>query len=89
MEQEFEWDPHKAITNFEKHKVRFADCVTVFMDDMAITIEDEHPYEERFITIGMDAQWRLLVVVYTWRDNRIRLISARKANVFERGEYET
>ncbi|MBW4688193.1 MAG: BrnT family toxin [Komarekiella atlantica HA4396-MV6] len=66
----------------------FADAVSVFADDAAITIVDEHPDEERFITIGMDAFGRILVVVYTWRDECIRLISARKATRYERIQYE-
>jgi len=44
--------------------------------------------EERFVTIGMDALGRILVVVYTWRGERLRLISARKATPRERSEYE-
>jgi uncharacterized DUF497 family protein len=50
---------------------------------------DEHPDEERFVTIGMDGFGRVLVVVYTWRGNqRIRIISARKATRYERQQYE-
>lgn len=66
-----------------------ADAVSVFADDFAITVMDEHPDEERFVTIGMDALSRILVVVYTWRgENCIRLISARKATRRERQQYE-
>jgi hypothetical protein len=55
------------------------------VDEQAITItDDEHIIEERFVTIGMDAFARVLVVVYTWRGDRIRLISARKATRHER-----
>lgn len=60
----------------------------VFTDERAITIEDEHPKEERFVTIGMDALGRLLVVVYVYRDDDIRLISARKATMMESQQYE-
>jgi len=50
---------------------------------------DEHPDEERFVTIGMDASSRIIVVVYTWRgESCIRLISARKATRKERQQYE-
>lgn len=77
---EYEWDPVKANTNRRKHNVDFADAVTVFADERAITIpDDEHVEEDRYITIGADAQGRILVVVYTWRGNRIRLICTRKA----------
>lgn len=72
----------------KKHKVDFADAVTVFDDDLAITVEDVDHDEERFVTIGMDALGRLLVVVYTWREVSIRLISARKATKSERRQYE-
>ena len=67
----------------------FAEAVTVFGDDLAITVEDSIPEEERFVTIGADALGRILVVVYTWRGEDIRLISARKATKDESREYET
>jgi len=57
-------------------------------DERAVTITDEHPDEERFITIGKDVFGRILVVVYTWRLNRIRIISARKATAKERNQYK-
>jgi uncharacterized DUF497 family protein len=61
----------------------------VLYDERAITIPDEGPDEEdRFVTLGMDALGRVLVVVYTWREDRPRLISARKANSHERRQYE-
>ncbi len=85
---EFEWEPRKAATNRRKHGVDFADAATVLYDDQAITIPDERSDEERFVTIGMDALGRVLVMVYTWRDERPRLISARKATPRERREYE-
>lgn len=59
----------------------------MFSDDLAITIEDERFEEERFITIGVDAFGRILVVVYTWRGDQIRLISARRATRTERQQY--
>jgi uncharacterized DUF497 family protein len=60
----------------------------VFYDDSAITIRIDEADEERYVTIGMDALARLLVVVYTWRGDRPRLISARTATKQERQEYE-
>lgn len=60
----------------------------VFNDDLAITIPDEYSDEERFITIGEDALGRLVVVVYSWRGGRIRVISARKAARRERKRYQ-
>lgn len=86
---EYEWDTNKAQSNRQKHGIDFADEVSVFADNFAITVIDEHPDEERFVTIGMDGFSRILVVVYTWRsESCIRLISARKATRRERQQYE-
>jgi uncharacterized protein len=86
---EYEWDTNKAQSNRQKHGIDFADVVSVFTDDFAITVMDEHPDEERFVTIGMDALGRVIVVVYTWRSETcIRLISARKSTRIERQQYE-
>ena len=84
----YEWNPNKARSNYKKHGVRFADAVGVFEDENAITIQDENEREDRFITIGMDFLSRVLVVVYTFRDIVIRIISARKATARERKMYE-
>ena len=84
----YQWDPNKAKSNQKKHGVRFADAVSVFEDENAITIEDEHETESRFITIGRDILLRILVVVYTFRGHIIRIISARKATIRERKIYE-
>lgn len=70
----YEWDPNKAKSNYRKHGVRFADAVGVFEDENAITI-------------SMDFLSRILVVVYTFRDIVIRIISARKATARERKAY--
>jgi len=86
---EFVWDPRKAAANMRKHGVDFADAGTVFHDEQAITIPDEGSDEEdRFVTLGMDALGSVLVVVYTWRVDSPRLISARKATARERRQYE-
>ena len=73
----YQWDKNKAAINLRKHGIDFADAVAVFSDDLAISTSDERFEEERFISIGLDALNRLLVVVYTWRGEEIRLISAR------------
>ena len=83
----YEWDPDKAKQNIRKHGIAFADAVSVFFDDSAITVEDNNLDEVRFATLGMDALGRVLVVVYTWREDNIRTISARKATERERMEY--
>lgn len=85
---DYQWDPQKASKNYSKHRISFADAVAVFADDRALTIEDDYPDEERFITIGTDAFGRVLVVVYTYREDTIRIISTRKANARERKQYE-
>ncbi|MGC4051751.1 MAG: BrnT family toxin [Paludibaculum sp.] len=85
---EAEWDPSKAKANLRKHRVRFADAVTALEDAMAISIRDEGEDEERWISMGMDSLGRVLVVVYTWRDERVRLISARPATQREVHQYE-
>ncbi|HSB14843.1 MAG TPA: BrnT family toxin [Bryobacteraceae bacterium] len=85
---EAEWDPVKAKANLRKHNVRFADAVTVLEDARAITVRDEGAGEERWVTIGVDSLGRILVVVYTWRDERVRLISARPATRREARQYE-
>ncbi len=83
----FEWDSRKAISNLKEHGVDFADAVTVLEDEMAITIPDEHPDEERFITVGMDSLGRILCVIHTWCETGIRIISARKATAREIRQY--
>ena len=87
---EVEWDPNKAAINLQKHDVRFSDAESVLFDPNALSFEDTTAQgEARFITIGMDHLWRLLVVVYTDRGNRVRLISARSATRSERQKYES
>jgi uncharacterized DUF497 family protein len=84
----YQWDRNKALSNLNKHGIDFADAVSVFSDELAITIFEDRFEEERFITIGIDLLNRILVVVYTMRDDEIRLISARKASKNERLQYE-
>ena len=84
----FEWDPQKARANWLKHDVSFSDAVAALEDEQALTIEDDHPHEQRFITLGCDAFGRLLVVVYTYRSDTIRIISARKATPGEMKVYQ-
>jgi len=85
---EFEWDPFKAKRNFRKHGVEFLDAVIVFDDDRAVTLMDEHPTEDRYLTFGMDASGRVLAVSYAMSGSTVRIISAREATRREKAEYE-
>ena len=85
----YEWDPAKARANLGKHGIRFADAVTALEDDLALTVRDpDSTEEERWIALGMDGLGRLLAVVFTWRADIIRIISARRATPRERRQYE-
>lgn len=83
----FEWDLRKAASNVRKHGIRFADAVLVLEDDHAITFREDTPDEERWVTIGMDACARILVVAYTWRGKSIRIISACPATPAEESQH--
>ena len=87
---EFAWDPAKATVNFRKHGVSFEEAATVFRNPLAKMLPDlTHTQEdERAILIGHSPGGRLLLVVFTELDNRVRIISARKVSGRERREYE-
>jgi len=84
----FEWDETKAAENYAKHGVSFETATKVFRDPFAIErLDDREDYgEERFILIGT-AEAVVLTVVYTERDGRIRIISARRATKHEQDDY--
>ena len=86
----FEWHHLKAAANRAKHKVAFEEASTVFGDPLGrITDDPRHSEgEERFVLLGESERHRLLVVMFTERDEVIHLISARKATRRERREYE-
>ena len=85
---DIEFVPAKARSNLAKHKVSFAHAEQVLRDPMAVTIEDpDAEGEQRFVTLGMDALGRVLVVVHSPRESRTRLISARKASQGEAEQY--
>jgi uncharacterized protein len=90
MALEFEWDPAMAERNLKDHGVSFDDATTIFRDTLSITISDpDHSdSENRFIDIGMSYRMELLVVSYTERKDKIRIISARRATRAERKNYE-
>jgi hypothetical protein len=86
----YEWHAAKAKANLQKHGVSFDDAATVFLDPLALTFPD--PYhsggEEREITIGHTAGHRAVFVSHCQRENRLRIISARRATRRERSQYE-
>jgi len=86
----FEWDPRKAEANLLTHGVSFAEAVTVLEDAVALTQEDPDAVEEeRFVTLGLSDQAKLLVVVYAYVEpDIIRVISAWKANKHQGELYE-
>lgn len=87
---QFEWDADKAGSNERKHGISFVEGITVFDDARAITIADpQHSIvEDRYIDIGYSSRGRLLVIVYTQRAARVRIISCRRATNAERMIYE-
>jgi len=86
---EFEWDELKCEINIKKHGIDFADVTGLFYDEKSIIIQDPQHYdEELFIALGMDTRSQIVVVVHVYRDiDLIRIISARKADPKERGQY--
>lgn len=92
---EFTWDPAKAAANLAKHGVAFAQGASVFADALALTVFDhEHSdFEERWFTLGMSSNGKLLAVSHTYTATgpasaRVRIISAREATRNERRQYE-
>ncbi len=90
MNYQFAWDPEKAKSNLKKHQVSFEEASTVFDDPQYITfLDEEHSAdEERYITIGLSNKSRLLMVAHTEREDRIRIISTRKATKNEETYYQ-
>jgi uncharacterized protein len=89
MELQFEWDKAKAENNLRRHGVSFDLAKTVFEDPFAIEFLDdrEEHGEERFAIVGMNEAKVLLFVAYTEREERIRIISARRATQYEQDGY--
>jgi len=90
MKLTFEWDEAKAIENFRKHKVSFDEGKTIFNDPFLFTYPDidSSETEDRYIDIGLSAKDRMLVLIHTQRQGKIRIISCRKATARERRHYE-
>ncbi len=87
---DFEWDKSKARSNRAKHGIDFVEATTVFGDPLALTgFDPDHSIDEdRFVTVGATIDGNLMVVTYTDRGDRIRIISARKATRKERSDYQ-
>jgi len=90
VQSEFEWDENKAAKNNRKHRVSFDEAKSVFNDPGFITVVDEEHSinEERYISVGLSKNGRLLILAHTDRKERIRIISARKAAKKEEKFYE-
>ena len=84
---DFEWDADKAAANFQKHAFSFEEATTVFLDlDYLVTRDSTS--SERFLALGFSNQARLLIVVHVEPQDRVRIISARRATKTERHTYE-
>ena len=84
----FGFDPAKARSNLQKHGISFAHAEQALRDPMALTMDDPDAHaEQRFVTLGMDALGRVLLVIHTQREEQTRLISARKASRGEAKNY--
>ena len=87
---DFQWEDAKAGSNAEKHGVTFAEAITVFADTLSVTGYDpgHSDEEDRFLTMGVSVEGRLLVVSHTDRGDAVRIISAREASRRERKDYQ-
>lgn len=84
------WDAEKAKANLRKHDVSFEEAATVFLDPLALTFPDplHSSGEQREITVGHSARHQIVFVSHCQRDDRMRIISARKATRRECKQYE-
>ena len=90
MSFEFEWDSKKAEEKLKKHGVAFEEGLTVFADPLARIFDDpDHSTDEtREIIVGHSLKQRLVLVSFTERAGRVRIIGARSATRRERQDYE-
>ena len=95
MNYNFEWDPRKAHSDFQKHNISFARATEVFLDPYALSIFDKthSTDEDRWITIGNTKNDILIVVIHTYKEIQrdqisIRILSARKATQKESKQYQ-
>jgi len=84
----FSWDPGKAALNLRKHGVAFEDAATVFVDPLALIVEDLR-HADRSLIVGQAVSGRILLTVFVEaREGEVRIISARRATKHERRHYE-
>jgi hypothetical protein len=90
LQYTFEWDAEKARQNVDKHGISFEEAVTAFGDPLSLTVSDpDHSdSEERQLLLGMSRRSRLVVVAFTERGDRLRIITARLASRREKRKYE-
>ncbi|HVY81907.1 MAG TPA: BrnT family toxin [Steroidobacteraceae bacterium] len=87
--REYEWDPVKARANLRKHDVSFASAALSLLDERALVRTDpDSNGEARYVAIGVDPLGHALVTVFTFRGERVRIISSRRATRSERRTYE-
>jgi uncharacterized DUF497 family protein len=87
----FEWDPRKDVANRKKHSVGFDEAMTVFADPLGRIVDDPRHSEREFrlTVLGRSVRGRLLAVMFAERgEDRVRIISARRATRLERSDYE-
>jgi len=87
MDLEFEWDPEKAETNEEKHGIKFQDAIRVFLDPNHLLEPAKQDFGEKRFTVIGKVKDRELLLVFTYRQNKVRIISARRAHQNERRKY--
>lgn len=83
----FEWDENKREANIIKHGIDFIDAIQVFSDKYRVEFENMRSDEKRYYTIGMTENVIIMFVVYTYRDTKKRIISARRVSKNERSAY--
>jgi hypothetical protein len=90
LQYTFEWDAEKARQNVDKHGISFEEAVTAFGDPLSLTVSDPDlsDSEERQLLLGMSRRSRLVVVAFTERGDRLRIITARRASRREKRKYE-
>ncbi|WP_366945123.1 BrnT family toxin [Desulfoluna sp.] len=85
---EITWDPDKAASNWIKHRIWFSDAEAALWDTHGLTLEEQvYSGEKRYVTLGMGMTGVLVVVVYMYRGECLRIVSARKATKRERRSY--